>query len=261
MRWQMREATWSTNREDRRPVPRTTDDDLEALQGLWDVRFFTYPTGRRRVAVQIRRGLHAALFPLLVRVSEFNAAVARRLTALSVFEDDVERRLSAVERRLQHLDDSADPVRGGLRPGRVGESLLRGLPRNAVVAADPHEVAKVRTIRADRQDAIDPVAAGLDDLDSLADDTVDAIVLSRELAEATEASARSAFTAARRKLKAGGTLTIWAPGPDGRAGGDGLEPDVLRRLLLEIGFTTVVLVDDVPVDGALEYEIMASNGS
>jgi hypothetical protein len=112
----------------------------------------------------------------------------------------------------------------------------------------------VRTFRTGLEDAADPVAVALDDLDSLADGTVDAIVLSGELEGVTEASACSAFTAARRKLKAGGTLTIWAPGP-------GLEADVLRRLLLESGFTTVVLVDDVPAGAAPQYEITASNGS
>jgi len=261
MRWQMREAIWSTGREGRPPAAHTAADDLEALQGLWDLRFFTYPPGRRRIATQVRRQLHAALFPLLERLSEFNAAVASRVATLSAFEESADRRLSAIEHRLQDLDGLDPAALGGPKLGRLRESLIRGLPRDAVIAVDPDEVARVRKIRAGggRETAL--VAAGLDDFESFDDGTLDAIILSRELEDATEQSIRAAFIAAQHKLKVGGTLTIWRSERHDRAEGGALEADVIRRLLLETGFTTVMLVDDAPVNGAAEYEITASNGS
>jgi hypothetical protein len=261
MRWQMREAIWSTGREDRPPAPHTAADDLEALQGLWDVRFFTYPHGRRWIAMQVRRQLHAALFPLLERISEFNAAVASRIATLSAFEESVDRRLSAIEHRLEARKGSDPAAPSGPRLGRIRESLIRGLPGDAVIAVDPHEVTRVRTIRAAGGRETAPVEAGLDDLALFGDTTVDAIVLSRELEHATEQRIRAAFMTARHKLKAGGVLTIWGSERHARAGDGGLEPDVIRRLLVETGFTTVVRVDDTPVNGAAEFEISASNGS
>jgi hypothetical protein len=265
IRWRIRELGDAVDRSSMPLSSVTHGTDSETLEGLWDVRFFEYPRGRRRLAGSFRTVLHAALFPLLTQLSEFQAAVARRLGALSAFEmttatklRDMEERLIGIERSLRGSAPDGD------RSPASPQGVVRDLQSDArVVVVVPPEMERGQSATVE--------SSRLQDIRQLGGESVDIIVFGRALEGCDLAAVRSAIAEAREKLKGDGMITVSGAdmtvpsGPktesDEPALRKSLGSQAIRQLLLEAAFAVELSYAAAALTEPARYEIRAFKSS
>ena len=133
--------------------PAVQATDVEELTASWDVRFVITGSGRRRIGVVvefIRKFLQSALFPLLARMSEFNAASVRVMAALAGHASELEARHVALEERLARLEQNDVQLDLTLVPDDESRELRRHIadaatlvPGTIVVAGDYADFAEL----------------------------------------------------------------------------------------------------------------------
>jgi hypothetical protein len=270
IRWRIRELGDAVDRSSMPLSGVTHGTDSETLEGLWDVRFFEYPRGRRRLAGSFRTVLHAALFPLLTQLSEFQAAAARRLGALSAFEmttatklRDMEERLIGIERSLRGSAPDGD------RSPASPQGVVRDLQSDArVVVVVPPEMERGQTATAESSPL---TKARLQDIRQLEGESVDIIVFGRALEGCDLAAVRSAIAEAREKLKGDGMITVSGADmtvPSGQktesdepALRKSLGSQAIRQLLLEAAFAVELSYAAAALTEPARYEIRAFKSS
>jgi hypothetical protein len=246
--------------------------DVDELTASWDIRFVVTASGRTRLGplvTQIRRFLQAALFPLLVRISEFNAASVRVLAALAEHASELEGRNAALEERIERLErDTRVAVHAPF--GNVDETReLRERIVDATLSAPGLIVAagEVAEIVERLRDARREVLVADDDAASAVEEAgegIGAVVLVGALEQLAPSNAARLLEIVADGLAPGGVLAVEAVNPrSARAllalsSADGLHPydfDALEELLGSLGYVDVRL--DLPTPHSARYSVVA----
>jgi hypothetical protein len=130
MRWQIEHRGGVRRAVSRREQAGALDiTDVEALAATWDVRDIATASARPRLGapvIWLRKFLRTALFPVLLRMSDFNAATLRAIENLSGAVGELTERIDVLERASTALaaDTEAIEAEAGELRRRLAEQLV-----------------------------------------------------------------------------------------------------------------------------------------